>query len=74
MLKRREFDVEVEYHSSKNNITPRNARMFGRQISLPNGFLSHPTLSRKQRTKSTSDLLKDDTESEGIIIIMHNIF
>ena len=69
MLKRREFDVEVEYHSSKPNMAPRSARMFGRQISLPNGFLSHPLSPRQQRTKSTSDLLKDDTESEGIIII-----
>lgn len=68
MFKRREFDVEVEYYQSKDS-PPKRGRLYGRQISLPNGFIESSALSRKQRAKSTSDLkeaeLKESVKEKG---------
>ena len=65
MLKRRAFDVEVEYHPYSTERESKRKGLFGRQISLPNGFLTSSNLSRSQRTKSTSDLLKESKNTEG---------
>ncbi|XP_052090540.1 ceramide kinase-like [Mytilus californianus] len=67
MLKRREFDVEVEYYPLTQNEKPKTARLYGRQISLPNGFLSQPKFQRKQRTKSSSDLMKETSVNEDLV-------
>ncbi|CAG2193934.1 CERK [Mytilus edulis] len=67
MLKRREFDVEVEYYPLTQKETPKTARLYGRQMSLPNGFLSHSNLQRKQRTKSSSDLQKENSVNEDLV-------
>ncbi|VDI03332.1 ceramide kinase [Mytilus galloprovincialis] len=67
MLKRREFDVEVEYYPLTQKETPKTARLYGRQMSLPNGFLSHSKLQRKQRTKSSSDLQKENSVNEDLV-------
>lgn len=65
MFKRREFDVEVEYFSGKKDEGIKRGRLYGRQISLPNGFIDSNSLSRKHRTKSTSDLRQKETEIKG---------
>ncbi|XP_076092323.1 ceramide kinase-like [Mytilus galloprovincialis] len=68
MLKRREFNVEVEYNPLTQNEKPKTARLYGRQISLPNGFLSQRSkLQRKQRTKSSSDLQKESSVNEDLV-------
>lgn len=65
MLKRREFDVEVEYYPSNKDEAPRRSRIVGRQISLPNSFVSAASLSTSGRTKSTSDLTKNGSAMKG---------
>ncbi|XP_071172125.1 ceramide kinase-like [Mytilus edulis] len=73
MLKRREFDVEVEYYPLTQNEKPKQARLYGRQVSLPNGSVSQSKLQRKQRTKSSSDLQKENSVNEDKTILFPDL-
>ncbi|CAG2253208.1 CERK [Mytilus edulis] len=57
MLKRREIDVEIEYYSANKGKATKRIRGIGKQISLPNGFMTSSCKSKIQRTYSTPGVL-----------------
>lgn len=65
MLKRREIDVEIEYYSANKGKATKRIRGFGKQISLPNGFMIPSCKSKIQRTKSTPGVL-DSSDVQGM--------
>lgn len=73
LLRRREYNVEIEYFHKSKNIPPKRSRLFGKQISLPNGFLSSSIKKKAkvQRTWSTSEVITDTLEgnTECLVIL-----